>query len=226
MTWTPPPSLFRRRSKPWWLLASLVPSVALAVLLLPPITAEASCAGGGASPQQAIQSAPTAFVGTVTDLSSGGRVATVRVDDIWRGNNIPSSVEVVGSPDLNAAATSVDRMYVAGAQYLFVPDGGGPQSFTDNSCTATQLFTSGLSALRPASAPGAPPHSASTFPVVLALVVPLIVLVGAGSALLLRRRRRSFPATRSARSPGHEAGRTAASAAASVPPDSNAKPAP
>jgi hypothetical protein len=195
MTWAPSPLLSRRRSMPWWLLASLVPPVALAVLLLPPITAEASCAGGGASQQQAIQSAPTAFVGTVTDLSSGGRVATVRVDDIWRGSTIPSSVEVVGSPDLNAAATSVDRIYVAGAQYLFVPDGGGPQSFTDNSCTATQLYTAGLGALRPTSALGAPPHSASTSPVVLALMVPLIALVGAGGALLLRRRHRRFPST-------------------------------
>ncbi len=104
---------------------------------------------------------------------------------------IPSSAEVVGSPDLKAAATSVDRTYVAGTQYLFVPDGGGPQSFTDNSCTATQPYTRDLGALRPASALGAPGRSASTFPLALAMVVPLIVLVGAGSALFLRRRART-----------------------------------
>ncbi len=191
MTWTPSPSLSWRRRAPSWLLASLVPSVALAVLLLPPMAAEASCAADGASLQQTIRSAPTIFVGTVTDLASNGRVATVRVDDIWRGSTVPSSVEVVGSPDLSAAATSVDRTYVAGAQYLFVPDGGGPQSFTDNSCTATQPFTRGLGALRPSSALGAAARSASTFPLALALVVPLIVLVGAGTALLLRRRGRT-----------------------------------
>ncbi len=191
MTWALSPFLARRRARPSWLLASFVPSVALAVLLLPPVAAEASCAAGGASLQQTVRSAPTVFVGTVTDVSSGGRLATVRVDDVWRGSTIPTSVEVVGSPDLNAAATSVDRTYVAGAQYLFVPDGGGPQSFTDNSCTATQPYTADLSALRPATALGAPPRSASTFPLALALVVPLIVLVGAGSALLLRRRGRT-----------------------------------
>ncbi len=192
MTWAPSPSLCRRRSRPpSWLLASLAPSVALVVLFLRPVAAEASCAAGGASLQQTIGSAPTVFVGTVTDLSNGGRMATVRVDDIWRGSTIPSSVAVVGSPDLHAAATSVDRTYVTGARYLFVPDGGGPESFTDNSCTATQLYTPDLNALRPASARGAPTRGESTFPLAVALVVTLIVLVGAGSALFLRRRRRT-----------------------------------
>jgi hypothetical protein len=55
-------------------------------------------------------------VGTVMDLSNGARVATVQVDDVWRGNAIPAAGDVVGSPALNAAATSVDRTYAAGSQ--------------------------------------------------------------------------------------------------------------
>jgi hypothetical protein len=169
-------------------MAAVLPLIALAVLLLVPSVADASCAGP-VSVQNAIRSAPTVFVGTVTDLSSGGRVPTVRVDDVWRGSAIPSSVDVVGSPDLNAAATSVDRTYTTGSQYLFVPDGGGPEHFTDNNCTATQLYSVSLGALRPSGAPGVPIRSASTFPLALVLVAVLLVLAGVASAVVWGRRR-------------------------------------
>lgn len=190
MKLTHPSSRIGRTNKPSWLLATALWSAALAALLLDPVVAGASCAGG-ASVQEAIRSAPTVFVGTVTGLSGGDRVATVRVDDVWRGHAIPSSVDVVGTPDLNAAATSADRTYVAGSQDLFVPDGGGPQGFTDNNCTATQLYTAGLAALRPANAPGAPTQSASAFPLALALIVPLVMLVGAAAVLMRRGRQGS-----------------------------------
>src|ERR1700738_3643594 len=90
-----------RTSAPSWIVVALLPMIALAVLLLVPSVADASCAGP-VSVQDVVRSAPTVFVGTVTDLSSSGRVATVRVDDVWRGSEIPSSVDVVGTPDLNA----------------------------------------------------------------------------------------------------------------------------
>ena len=182
------PSRSVRTSAPSWIVVALLPFIALAVLLLVPSVADASCAGP-VSVQDAVRSAPTVFVGTVTDLSSGGRVATVRVDDVWRGSEIPASVDVVGTPDLNAAATSVDRTYAAGSQYLFVPDGGGPDHFTDNSCTATRPYSGNLAALRPAGAPGVPVRSASTFPLSLALIAVLVVLAGVASAVVLGRRR-------------------------------------
>ncbi len=193
-----PPSPTTRRSQTPWPLAALAPFIALAVLALFPVMADASCAAGG-SAQEAILSAPTVFIGTVTSLSNGDRVATVRVDDVWRGRAIPTAVEVVGTPDLTAAATSVDRIYSAGTQYLFVPDGGGPASFTDNSCTATQPYSASLRGLRPADAPGAPTRSAqaptqsgSTFPLVLVVmgaVLALVVTVGAVAARLSVQRR-------------------------------------
>ena len=158
-----------------------------------PLEARASCA-----PPAALAAAPVAFVGTVTDLSNGGRVATVRVDDVWRGMHIPATVRVVGTPDLGAAATSVDRSYTSGAQYLFVPSGGGPETFMDNTCTLTQLYSAQVAALRPADAPGAaaprrpadapPTNGTGRWPFVLALITAL-VLVPAGAGLLRRRSR-------------------------------------
>ncbi|MEO8899636.1 MAG: hypothetical protein ABI352_02190 [Candidatus Dormibacter sp.] len=191
----PLPSSTISRHAPSWLLATLGPLVALAAVLLVPVIADASCASGGGSEQEAIRSAPTVFVGTVTDLSNGDRVATVRVDDVWRGSAIPWSVEVVGTPDLNAAATSVDRTYSAGTKYLFVPDGGGLAHFTDNSCTPTQPYSANLSGLRPADALGTPPRptgaptqTGSTFPLVLVVAGVVVVLVMAvgGVAVGLR----------------------------------------
>ncbi|MBJ7595352.1 MAG: hypothetical protein JF886_10915 [Candidatus Dormibacteraeota bacterium] len=186
----PLPSSTTSRHAPPWLLATLGPLVAVAAVLLLPVIADASCASSGGSDQQTIRSAPTAFIGTVTGLSNGDRVATVRVDDVWRGGGIPSSVEVVGTPDLNAAATSVDRTFAAGTQYLFVPNGGGPAHFTDNSCTATQPYSANLSGLRPADAPGTPPpptgaptQAGSTFPLVLVVAGVVVVLVAAVGAI-------------------------------------------
>lgn len=184
----PVPSRLRKTSKPSWILVMLLPLIALVVLLLVPVVADASCAGP-VSVQDAIRSAPTVFVGTVMDLSSGGRVATVRVDDVWRGTAIPSSVDVVGSPDLNAAATSVDRTYTNGSQYLFVPDGGGPEHFTDNNCTATQLYSGNLATMRPAGAPGPPARTDSQFPLAVVMVIVLVVAAGVGSGLFVHRRR-------------------------------------
>ncbi len=192
MKQTPSASRSRRSRKPPWLLTVAAISGAVAIGVVPTVTAEASCAGS-ASVQEAIRSAPTVFVGTVTGLSSGDRVASVRVDDVWRGGTIPPSVEVVGTPDASAAATSVDRTYVAGSQYLFVPEAGGPQHFSDNSCTATQIYTANLAAMRPTGALGAPAQPASTFPIAAAVGAPLVVLIGTAVVVVARRRRRDSP---------------------------------
>jgi hypothetical protein len=170
-------------------LATLSLLCAVAVVALASSIADASCTGD-VSVQDSVRSAPTVFVGTVLDVSNGGRVAAVRVDDVWRGRGIPASVDVVGSPDLNAAATSVDRTYAAGSQYLFVPDGGGPEHFTDNSCTAAQLYSGTLGARRPAGAPGVPVRVAAAFPLVAVVVATgLVMLGGVGLAVILRGRR-------------------------------------
>jgi len=144
----------------------LVPAIALlswaAVGVGGAIPAAASCAGylpGAPTPP------PPAliFVGTVTATADQDRTATVHVDEVWTGQRIPAEVILRGSPDVAAAATSVDRHYQKGRQYLFIPASASGPPYEDNSCSATSEFTATMAAKRPSSvirypaAPAAPP---------------------------------------------------------------------
>lgn len=94
---------------------------------------------------------------------------------------------MIGTPDSSAVATSVDRVFASGQQYLFLPTGGGPQTYQDNSCTQTQPFTTALASLRPPGAHAATPPAG--FPGVMAIAAALVTLaVAAGAALAVRRR--------------------------------------
>jgi len=160
--------------------------VAAACLAVGPTAVNASCAQPVALPT-AIASAPAVFVGTVTGLDRGGRVATVDVDEVWKGDGVAAVVQVAGSPDLASAATSVDRTYGVGQRYLFVPAGGAGDHFEDNSCTLTQPYSAALTAVRPTTAHrplvdtgGTTPRSllVGTFAAAAALALVAAILVG------------------------------------------------
>ncbi len=178
-----------------WVVLMAASLVGLA-LLLRPLSVGASCAEG-VSLQEAIRSSPTIFVGTVSSVSDQGRRARVHVDDVWKGINLPADVEVIGTPDLSAAATDVDRAFTTSQQYLFLPTAGGPQNFQDNSCTQTQPYSQALLSLRPSGAPGAPASQASSglspsLSAAIILAVPAAVLCAI--ALTVRRKGRRGPA--------------------------------
>ena len=125
-----------------------------------PSPAHASCAlPTGAGPTNLasqINAGPIAFVGTVVGTANNDRLARVKVESIWQGPVIPTLVTVSGSPAQESAATSVDRTYLVGQRYLFVPFTAS-SPFQDNSCSATQIYSSQLDALKPATAqPPAP----------------------------------------------------------------------
>ena len=68
-----------------------------------------------------LATATMVFVGTVTGTAHQDRTATVHMDDVWTCQHLPPEVILRGSPTRAAAATSVDRYYQRGHQYLFVP---------------------------------------------------------------------------------------------------------
>lgn len=130
-------------------------------------TARASC--GLAPPvPQAIAEAPAAFVGTVSELSNGRRWATVTVDEVWKGEDIPDEVEVRAGPKDppggGGVATSADRYFEPTQQYLFVPYKRAGSVFRDNACTRTSPFRPSLERHRPSGSetPETPDEGAET----------------------------------------------------------------
>jgi hypothetical protein len=114
-------------------------------------SAQASCAGTG-SLRDWLVSARVVFVGTIVSTSDNDRVAHVRVESIWKGPDLSSYVDVHGSPVSGPfAASSIDRHFRAGERDLFVLY-SAQAPLQDNSCSATQVYTTEIAALAPAGA--------------------------------------------------------------------------
>lgn len=155
------------------------------------IHALASCASLPAPISETIASAAVVFVGTVTGTSDGDRTATVHVDELWRGPSLAAEVTVHGSPDASAAATSVDRRYQNGKQYLFIPASANGAVFDDNSCSPTREFSSDLTAYRPADARRYPPSPAGQ-PIIPIAAAALVATAAGVMVILFCRRRTKF----------------------------------
>ena len=123
------------------------PSVALADCMAPPAF------------EEAVKTADIALVGTVTETVNGNRWATISVEEIWRGPDLPATLLLKGGPDANAAS-SVDRSFEVGLRYVFFPyvadaeplPGVAAGGLADNSCTSTQAWDDSMAAFRPADA--------------------------------------------------------------------------
>ena len=179
--------------RPWVFLIGLTLGLTGWVAATP--VARASCAGPPTEPAVAIAAAPVAFVGTVEATSNGNRVALVRVESVWRGPNLPTKVIVKGTPDEAAAATSVDRIFGPGTRYLFLPINFA-SPFEDNSCTATQVYSSAIANLAPADARPPDPllnpasMTGASFPVAWATAAAVGVVMALAIAWVLWSRRR------------------------------------
>ncbi len=168
------------------LLAALVATGAA------PPAAWASCAGPDPSLTErqvlvaALAVAPVAFVGTV---ERGGRVARVRVEEVWLGPELPEIVQVAGGPG-DGGVSSVDRPFEQGRRYLFVPN-GRPPSFEDNACTQTRLWEPALDDLRPGGVRAAGPVTPAPFwSRGWFLAASTVLLLGGGIAALVWAQRR------------------------------------
>lgn len=97
--------------------------------------AHASCAG----PIEPVRLAEyeLVFAGEVLDVDDGGRVAEVRVVDVWRGRDLPPEVVVFGGPPESAGFSSVDRVFEGGQTYAFFAYEDEDGVLRDNACTAT-----------------------------------------------------------------------------------------
>ena len=146
--------------------------------------------------EESLLLADVVVVGMVTQVENSGRWITVKVEERWRGPaSMPATIRVRGGPE-PGAATSVDRVFVQARYLLFLTD--GPESFLDNACSATAVWTPELAALRPSGVSPAPDVVTDAPPGLLDQVdlLPVVALLGAlaialvSYGLILRGRRR------------------------------------
>lgn len=156
-----------------------------------PHAAHASCAPAPSLAAR-LAAAPVAFVGTVTDTSGSNRLATVHVEEIWKGSVPAAEVQMDGTVEGTGVVTSADRTYTAGRRYLFLP-GTTTSPFRDIDCSGTVPYTPAVAALRPASAlaPSTPRDEALGRYWILALVGTGVVALAAGLAYAITMRRRT-----------------------------------
>ena len=188
---------------------TLATLASLSMLVLIPAAAQASCVAPPPM-KKAIEEAPAVFVGSVTEVTNGGRWATVKVEDVWKGTSVEESVQVRGGPPDPSGGggviTSVDREYEPGRTYLFVPFRGKSSVFRDNACTRTTAYAEKLERFNPSpetvdpvqgdrpegeGAGGPEGDGAAPWPVIG--LAGLGAVVGAAVVLLLLRQKRAAP---------------------------------
>ena len=100
----------------WCVRGARVTLATFAVLaVVSPTAAHASCM----PPLElaaAIEQADVVVVGTVTATTSRSRIATLDVDEVWKGD-VGATFEVAGGARGDVAST-VDRTYESGTRYL------------------------------------------------------------------------------------------------------------
>jgi hypothetical protein len=142
---------------------------------------------------QRLAQADVVFVGTVTHVDQTGRLATVQVEEIWRGPELASVVEVRGAVD-GAAFTSVDRRFEQSMRYLFAPMIDG-NLLVDDACSPTQPYGVETTAYRPTNVrepiggvPAPQSIGPATLVVAAAALAGIAGFIVLGTQTLVRRR--------------------------------------
>lgn len=172
-------------SRIWRLLPVLAVVVGLAAV---PTSALADCAVPPA-PADALKSATTAFVGTVTAVADNAQTATFHVEEIWAGTNLSDPIMVYGGGLATAGTAAEGRSWTVGTRYLVFPTIDQDGNLLDSQCSPTVEYTAALDALRPASAhaPQGPPTSGIPGDPPIATVFLTIIVFGTLGAVFFWR---------------------------------------
>ncbi len=87
----------------------------------------------------AIDGATTVFVGRVVAIEDQGTIAEVRVLSVWKGRDLPETVEVRGSAG-SATSSSDARRFDVGRNYLVIPE-NSREPYLATACNATQAYS-------------------------------------------------------------------------------------
>jgi hypothetical protein len=155
--------------------------------------AMASCAlpPGEVGPRWA--DAEIVILGTVLAVADHDRIATVVVEEIWRGPDVPPEVIVRGGYGNGDSFTSGDRTFESGVRYLFdLRQSEG--ALQDNACSLTAPWSAELAALRPADArlvatQSSPEANAMDLggPVAILVIVGVVALILVGVGFGIRK---------------------------------------
>jgi hypothetical protein len=183
------------RSGPLLLGSAVAAAVLMAASLAIAEPVASSCAWLSGQHEAAIQTAEIAFVGTVTGVRSGDRIATLDVEEIWKGPNLSDPIEVYGGSDDSNQITSVDRTWEVGLRYLVVPAVDKAGRLRDDACSPTSVYKAEFDALRPPNAhpPQGPPTSGPPGATPIAAVFLAILVFGSVGVFFLFRTGRAAP---------------------------------
>lgn len=166
-------------------LALLIPAAIFALSLTAPGAVLADCM---APPpiEEAVAQNEIVFIGTVVAVGDQGRRATVEIEEVWRGPDLPVTTMVLGG--IGDGFTSVDRTYEVGMRYVFFP-ALDPETgaLADNLCTNTTPWQDDYEKIRPAdvrSPTGEPTGEGAAFDVASLVPIGALVLVVAGVLLV------------------------------------------
>lgn len=177
----------RRKAAAWWSGA-----VAAVALLASAGATGASCVLPPGDVAPGWDDAELVIVGVVGRTEDHDRTASVAIDEIWRGPDLPAQVIVHGGFETGEAFTSGDRTFDVGVRYVFdlVRDEDG--RLQDNACSLTSPWSAELAALRPAGARPAlggassvvtAPDGGGPIGIIGAVALVAVVLLAAGFAI-------------------------------------------
>jgi hypothetical protein len=137
--------------------------------------------------EEAVRSSEVVFVGTVVAVQDQGRRATVEIDEIWRGPDLPVTTIILGGQ--GEGFTSVDRTYEVGVKYVFFPYvDPDTRALIDNLCSNTTPWLDDYEEIRPAEARppiGDPSAEPAGFDVAGLVPIGALVLAVAGVLLVV-----------------------------------------
>lgn len=110
---------------------------AIAVIVLagtPAVAAATSCEPPEI--EDAMEQAPSVFVGEVTTTGDRDRMAEMRVIAVWKGLDLPQTVTIWGTFDEGGPVASEDARFTVGRQYLVIPE-NTRQPFVATKCSAS-----------------------------------------------------------------------------------------
>ncbi len=178
-----------------FLLALLGAALALAMAAARPPSAMALSCIAPPPIGEAVATAEIAFVGTVTAVANDGKLASVAVESIWAGPDMPGTIQLGSGRPANDPEAVWDRTYTAGTRYLFFPyvEEG---KLVDGPCSFTQEWQADFEKVRPSTArepmPTTPepedPLAALGGLVLPAIGVGILAVVVIGGAMIVSRR--------------------------------------